>query len=71
LSASKAVVAANPEKTATPHKARKDKLVRDSFTIPKVEYALIDELKRRAAKLNSPIKKSELLRAGVPSFSVQ
>lgn len=49
----------------TTHKAKKDKLVRDSFTIPKVEYAVIDELKQRAAKLNSPIKKSELLRAGI------
>ena len=61
----KAVVAAKPEKAATPHKAKKDKLVRDSFTIPKAEYAVIDELKQRAAKLNSPVKKSELLRAGI------
>ena len=63
--ASKAVVAAKPEKTAAPHKAKKEKLVRDSFTIPKAEYAVIDELKQRAAKLNSPVKKSELLRAGI------
>lgn len=63
--ASKAVVAAKPEKTAALHKAKKDKLVRDSFTIPKTEYAVIDELKQRAAKLNSPVKKSELLRAGI------
>lgn len=49
----------------TTHKAKKDKLVRDSFTIPKVVYAVIDELKQRAAKLNSSIKKSELLRAGI------
>lgn len=62
---SKAVAAAKPEKTAAPHKAKKDKLVRDSFTIPKAEYAVIDELKQRAAKLNSPVKKSELLRAGI------
>ncbi|ABM37518.1 hypothetical protein [Polaromonas naphthalenivorans] len=61
----KAVAAAKPEKTAAPHKAKKDKLVRDSFTIPKTEYAVIDELKQRAAKLNSAVKKSELLRAGI------
>lgn len=65
VTASKAVVAASPEKTATSQKAKKDKLVRDSFNIPKAEYLVIDELKQRAAKLNSPIKKSELLRAGI------
>ncbi|NDH50879.1 MAG: hypothetical protein EBY24_02625 [Betaproteobacteria bacterium] len=46
-------------------KARKPKLVRDSFTIPKAEYSVLDELKQRAARAGSPAKKSELLRAGV------
>jgi len=41
------------------------KLVRDSFTIPKVEYAVLEGLKGRAADLRRPTKKSELLRAGV------
>ena len=61
----KAAVAVNPEKKAALPKVKKDKLIRDSFTIPKAEYAVIDELKQRAAKLNSPVKKSELLRAGI------
>ncbi|HKX42205.1 MAG TPA: hypothetical protein VJO99_13690, partial [Burkholderiaceae bacterium] len=43
----------------------KHKLVRDSFTIPKVEYAVLEGLKLRAANLKRPTKKSELLRAGV------
>ncbi len=43
----------------------KVKLVRDSFTMPKAEYAAIDALKLRAAGLAHPVKKSELLRAGV------
>jgi hypothetical protein len=46
-------------------KARKPKLVRDSFTIPKDEYAAIDTLKERAARGGRPAKKSELLRAGL------
>lgn len=45
--------------------ARKPKLVRDSFTIPKTEYAAIDELKTRAIALGTSVKKSELLRAGL------
>ncbi len=43
----------------------KHKLVRDSFTIPKSEYAVLDELKQRAMHLTRPTKKGELLRAGI------
>ena len=46
-------------------KARKPKLVRDSFTIPKDEYAAIEALKMRTTRLAQPAKKSELLRAGL------
>lgn len=44
---------------------KKPKLVRDSFTIPKTEFAAIDALKTRAIALGSSVKKSELLRAGL------
>lgn len=44
---------------------RKPKLVRDSFTIPKSEYAAIEALKTRAIALGTSVKKSELLRAGL------
>ena len=50
-------------------KARKPKLVRDSFTMPKDEYAVLDQLKSRAAKLGRPTKKSEVLRAGVQALA--
>lgn len=50
-------------------KAKKPKLVRDSFTIPKAEYAVLDELKQRAAKLGRPMKKSEVLRAGIKALA--
>jgi hypothetical protein len=39
--------------------------VRDSFTIPKSEYLVLEGLKTRAANLTRPAKKSEQLRAGV------
>ncbi|WP_431096719.1 hypothetical protein [Polaromonas aquatica] len=56
---------AKPVKAAKPEKTKKPKLVRDSFTIPKAEYVVLEELKQRAAKLTRPAKKSELLRAGI------
>jgi len=50
-------------------KEKKPKLVRDSFTIPKGEYATLDELKQRAGKLAVQVKKSELLRAGIKALA--
>ena len=50
-------------------KAKKPKMVRDSFTFPKDEYAVLDALKLRAAKLGRPAKKTELLRAGVKAIA--
>ena len=50
-------------------KTKKPKLVRDSFTIPKSEYAVIDALKLRSNKLAHPAKKSELLRAGIKALA--
>lgn len=46
-------------------KPAKQKLVRDSFTIPRSEYAVLDALKARLVKLARPAKKSEVLRAGI------
>lgn len=61
--------AAKPVKVAKPAKVKKPKLVRDSFTIPKDEYVVIDALKTRAGKLGQAIKKSELLRAGIKALA--
>jgi len=52
-------------KPAAPAKAVKVKLVRDSFTMPSDEYALLSQLKQRALASAHHAKKSELLRAGV------
>lgn len=50
-------------------KPKKPKLVRDSFTIPKNEFTVLEDLKLRAAKLGRPAKKSEVLRAGVMALA--
>lgn len=46
-------------------KARKPKLVRDSFTMPEAEYAVLGEVKKACLKAGIEVKKSELLRVGV------
>lgn len=61
-------VAPRPVPAAAP-KPTKTKLVRDSFTIPKAEYAVIDALKQRAARQGRAAKKSELLRAGIKALA--
>jgi hypothetical protein len=50
-------------------KVKKAKLVRDSFTIPKNEYVVIDSLKKRAVASGQAVKKSELLRAGIKALA--
>jgi len=57
------------EPVEAPAKAKKPKLVRDSFTIPKNEYEAIASLKERALKQGVSIKKSELLRAGLMTLA--
>ena len=56
-------------KAAKGAKVKKPKLVRDSVTMPKDEYAAIDALKQRAIKLGQVAKKSELLRAGIKALT--
>jgi hypothetical protein len=50
-------------------KAPKMKMERDSFTMPKAEYAQFSLLKSRLEKLAQPAKKSELIRAGLMQLS--
>jgi hypothetical protein len=65
----KAVVAKSVAKPVKVEKPKKPKLVRDSFTIPKIEYMVLDDLKQRANQLARPAKKSELLRAGIKALA--
>ena len=49
--------------------AGKKKMVRDSFTMPAPDYALIGVLKARTLASGTSVKKSELLRAGLVALS--
>lgn len=55
---------AEPKPSKKPSKLR-PKMVRDSFTMPDVDFDLIAALKFRGLTLSRSIKKSELLRAGL------
>lgn len=46
-------------------RAKKDKVVRDSFTMPKSDYEKIAALKLKCEEAGVSVKKSELLRAGL------
>lgn len=55
------------QKPAAPERA---KLVRDGFTMPEADYALIAELKHRLHDVKREAKKSELLRAGLQALAL-
>ena len=61
--------APKPAAPAKPLKDKKVKVVRDSFTIPKIELLQIGESKKRALTLGVEIKKSELIRAGLQALT--
>jgi hypothetical protein len=62
---------AKPEKKIKKEKkaVEKVKVVRDSFTMPQIDYDLITEIKQKALKAGLHVKKSELLRAGLQALS--
>lgn len=63
--AAKAVKKAAAPVVAPKEKPKKTKLVRDSFTMPEAEYAVLGEVKKACLKAGVEVKKSELLRIGV------
>lgn len=68
--ASQAKLLKDEKKSKEPkHAGKKPKLVRDSFTFPAADYAVIGVLKQRALTAGHEIKKSELLRAGLLALS--
>lgn len=50
-------------------KIKKSKLVSNPYTLPKLEYAVLGDLKNRANELGRPAKKNELLRAGIKALA--
>lgn len=63
--AAPAKAAAKEKKPSKKDKPKKIKMVRDSFTMPEGEYEQIAALKKKCLKAGVPVKKSELLRAGL------
>jgi hypothetical protein len=68
----KAAASKAPVARATPRRApepaalpAKPVLVRDSFTMPQAEYAVLAQVKQACLKAGVEVKKSELLRIGV------
>lgn len=59
--------AAEPTAPAAPAKppSAKVKMVRDSFTMPSDDFALIERIKARALEWKQPVKKSEVLRVAL------
>ncbi|MBU7441532.1 hypothetical protein KRI00_30150 [Paraburkholderia fungorum] len=63
-----ATAEAAPASTPEARKAKqpkKEKVVRDSFTMPKSDYDRIASLKQKCLEAGVSVKKSELLRAGL------
>jgi len=56
--------------TRKPAPEERAKLVRDGFTMPEADYALIAELKHRLHDVRREAKKSELLRAGLQALAL-
>ncbi|MFZ2525200.1 MAG: hypothetical protein WAW87_07775 [Candidatus Ferrigenium altingense] len=63
-----AKAAAKKPKKEHPKKEHKEKVVRDSFTMPQSEYQKIAEIKEACLKAGLPVKKSEVLRAGLKAL---
>jgi hypothetical protein len=59
--------AAQPKKVEK--KQAKQKVVRDSFTMPEGEYRVLSEIKKKCLAGGIDVKKSELLRAGLQSLA--
>ena len=58
-----------PAADEKPAPKAKEKLVRDSFTLPAADHALLAQLKARAVAFQHPAKKSELVRAGLQALA--
>ena len=68
IPARKKVAASKTTSTKKPPKVR-PRLVRDGFTMPEADFALIATLKARALAGQRAARKSELLRAGLHALA--
>ena len=63
---SKTVAVTKPKKDSKPKKV---KMVRDSYSLPENEYAMLTGLKKQCLKAGVHVKKSELLRVGLSTLT--
>lgn len=56
------------KKSKKEHPKKEHKVVRDSFTMPQSEYQKIAAIKETCLKAGLPVKKSEVLRAGLKAL---
>jgi hypothetical protein len=61
----KVTASAAPLQEEKQKRVKKEKVIRDSFTMPESDYARLATLKQKCASAGVAIKKSELLRAGL------
>ena len=65
----KKVAIAKLEKAQVSPKAKKEKLIRDSFTMPESEYVVLSTVKKACLNASIKVKKSELLRIAIGQLS--
>ena len=68
VAAKKTAPTTPPVKASAATPKKREKMIRDSFTIPKTEFGALTQVKQRAAELGHPVKKSEVLRAGIKAL---
>jgi hypothetical protein len=61
--------APDPVPSGTRLKPRKSKTIHKNFTLPMLEYLMLETLKLRSSKLGSPVKKNVLVRAGIKALA--
>jgi hypothetical protein len=52
-----------------PSIAEKESVIRDSFTMPTADYALLELIKARCLQVGKGVNKSEIVRAGLQALS--
>lgn len=70
-SADEAIKAAKKAVKMAESRGKKPKLIRDSFTLPESDYAILKELKDRCLASGLEVKKSEVLRVALIALAKQ
>lgn len=66
----KKVLIAKLEKTQASPKVKREKLIRDSFTIPESEYVVLSTVKKACLNASIEVRKSDLLRIAIGQLSL-